>query len=342
MCPARARPGRGAALRLVKGLGWGAYVVGLFQAGAGCGGRSSLENPDLGGSAVDDGGSRAGRPGLSGAGSGATAAGKTSRAGNGGVAGAGGTRLPGGGGQSGSSSRAGSSFAGEPPVTTGGAGGLGQAGEPSLCPSAEPWSTNLEKCAPGFVHREAALACPLPPRDETAAAGGAGSPVTCPIPLKRCAASEECASDLDCDAGGYCVKLLRFSFDVLDFATTCLYPCQTDSDCFATELCACSPFVQPAGSQIQLGVCRGATQCKVDANCGPGALCSSVLNTAPFGIQLPPSPDGFVCTTPADACRANEDCPPVSSDHCCPERRCGYDGGAPRHCYEQPHCGACD
>lgn len=249
------------------------------------------------------------------------------------------------GDSSGSAGRAeaGNAFGG---ASLGGNAGLaGRGGEATICDREEKYGANLLQCAQGFVHREHALACPLPAFDDGGAAGASGSANgrSCPAPVLRCDFNEVCQSDADCPGGGYCIAQNWFSFDKLEVTTGCLYPCRDDTECFATELCACRQFTRAStGDVIVVGDCYPGAGCKVDADCGPGQLCGAPLQPMPFAPDRPPGLGIFSCTSPRDECRGNVDCPPPSDPSCCAENLCSYGGQDHLHCTRREHCEVCN
>ena len=338
-------------MRRGGGVGFAVCGFWLLQGLPGCGARSALLSDFAG-----EGGAGSALAGAFGGGGKAATSGGRAGAGpsNGGTSAAAGTpsasagqpTILGGSGGSGGRVAAGGFGGGSLGGNAGShAGSAGQAGAAPLCEGEQGYSENLTKCAQGFVHRERALACPLPALDAGGAAGAGGrvDDVACPPPVLRCAINEECQNDGDCPSGAYCVALHWFSFDALELTTACLFPCRDDSECYDTELCACSQFTRAStGALIELGSCRSAGSCKVDADCGPDQLCVSPLDPVPFAPEMPPNLSFFSCTSPRDECRGYEDCPPSSDASCCTENLCSRIPGQDHlECNQTEHCPAC-
>jgi hypothetical protein len=321
----------------------------LLQSEAGCGARSALLSDFSGkGGAQSSHAGTSGKVGAAGSSMGGRPSGGSGRGGSSTSGGAqptsGGAAVMGGappvsGGFGGELSGGSGANAGNG-GNAGQAGQAGQAGAASLCDQEQRYSEDLAKCARGFVHRERALACPLPARDEGGAAGAVGIP--CPSPVLHCGTNEECQSDHDCPSGAYCIEQHLFASNALMLTTACFFSCRDDTDCYSTELCACSPFARPgSGELIELGTCRSARSCRVDADCGPGSLCSAPLQPAPFAPDLPSLLGYFACTNPRDECLGSEDCPPPSDKSCCADNLCSYDGLDHLSCVRREHCEPC-
>lgn len=108
----------------------------------------------------------------------------------------------------------------------------------------------------------------------------------------------QCKADSDCTAGrnGRCVG------NGHDGCTCSYDTCTTDADCKSTELCDCrSPWhYGPNGPNRCL-----PTNCRTDADCGPGGWCSPSYDPGCgryFGVTL------WRCHTPRDLCLDDSDC----------------------------------
>jgi hypothetical protein len=125
----------------------------------------------------------------------------------------------------------------------------------------------------------------------------------------------EC-NDSACTASshGYCDAV-----GVLNPICECVYGCVRDAECGASEICLC-------GSAI--GKCVHAA-CATDADCNPGSQCLSYEH-----------PDGcngtieFACSTPADECLSEKDCPTPTGVI---PQVCGHDG-TKRICVDVGEC----
>jgi hypothetical protein len=215
----------------------------------------------------------------------------------------------------------------------------GMAGAPSggtgssRCEAPRPWSSNLEQCAGYFVHRPVASKCsvPVPDSELEGLAGNAGVE-----DLEQCNADyvdgcfldrDDCTRDGDCAAGGFCIHESFVSYDYSHrIIHRCALPCRTDSDCLATELCACDTVKRNATRQAEpFGVCIPAT-CRVDGDCGNDRLCIAPLNPRAqwhVGTELAP----FHCQTENDECDGPSPCPEVDPQHdngCCQKPACIY------------------
>jgi hypothetical protein len=107
----------------------------------------------------------------------------------------------------------------------------------------------------------------------------------------------QCTSDGQCTAGtnGRCVEA---GGGVISCA--CTYDtCTHDTDCGSLTACAChgSPYTNGQGNRCVPGNCR------VDADCGPGAYCSPAWDPNGCG-----SLGGYYCHTSADQCVDDSDC----------------------------------
>lgn len=166
----------------------------------------------------------------------------------------------------------------------------GESGAPTDeqgCVDAMPFSSNLESCEDTFVHRVPG-SCPFPTNASPEGVCGWGL--------------AGCTEDADCTQSpvGYCVL-------GVDFVPTCLYPCITDDDCAAGNVCACDTQLRHVGAPaifLAAGVCTPAT-CTTDSECEDGALCIGPLATPSCGAR----PNEFHCQSPSDECRGPADCP---------------------------------
>jgi hypothetical protein len=314
-----------------------------------CGGSSLAESSE-----TEDRGGTSGSGATPGGGSGGNAArggsgGRGGSAGQGGTAAQGGSGVVGGmdGGSAGDGEQGGTGpsggTAGTAGMATGGVAGRAPAG---VCNSPEAWSSNLELCEDGFVHRRQAGACALPMRD--------GEYPMLPADAGRedfdeceeesgyyycILGDDECTRDDDCGANAYCTRdtEVRPSVDQFAIHHRCVAACRTDADCAENELCACDYVIQNATrARVSVGVCLPAT-CKTDADCDrPGAdgFCISPLlpkfNVHPeWPSDIPTQRrylSSFHCQTAGDQCSRGQNCPvfdPTGGD-CCPEAVCVY------------------
>lgn len=224
----------------------------------------------------------------------------------------------------------GGSMGGEAGAPEGGTSALaGAGGAPEWqCMGDRPWG-NLRVCDGPVLHRPEASACSLPVRDEDVLGlgGAAGYDEPCDdSPYSgNCLIRDDCTVDADCGTGAYCLygEYTRALPNDDVWVHYCQPACQTDADCLPTELCACDTFTQNATrEQISLGVCRPAT-CRIDADCGNGALCISPLNprsTWEYETRL----EEFHCRTPADECASPSDCPQPYPGDCTHMAFCSY------------------
>jgi hypothetical protein len=112
-------------------------------------------------------------------------------------------------------------------------------------------------------HRPSGSICPqeraaATPDPNPACAGCGGSSPTCIC---------DCTQDSDCTSGpnGRCGQWIPPPVLACDYDE-----CFQDSDCDGGSPCAC----RPSSASAAPNVCRGAGNCIVDADCGPGGYCS--------------------------------------------------------------------
>jgi hypothetical protein len=140
-------------------------------------------------------------------------------------------------------------------------------------PLVEGQDTGYQRCASGALHRLAANTCGNKlPRDG----------VTCPADVGGCTSDAECtdAPNGMCHQGGF------------DGGCSCSYGCTTDSECGDGQICVCGEFI---------GHCAEAT-CKTDSDCDGGLCTTWVTEPGCGGIA-------FACSTTADECGGDGDCP---------------------------------
>jgi hypothetical protein len=146
-------------------------------------------------------------------------------------------------------------------------------------------------------HRPAALCCPV-----TRDPGG-----TCAPDAAIEASSALCSRDSDCTKGtnGRClvyeVVWLMPPPGSLTDATTGFFPgCEsqcTYDECFSDDDCPGHAPCDCRASPYLTNVCRTASRCSVDTDCGPGGFCTwNQQHTAAF------------CHHPGDACLNDRDC----------------------------------
>jgi hypothetical protein len=278
-------------------------VAGVVGAASGEGGQAWASRGGTGGS---EQGGAGGRGALGGAGVRASAG-----VGGAGVSGDGGTPASGG---------------------VGDASGAGAGGEwVTGCDPVGAWSANLERCEGSFVHRATALACALPPRDETFtelppdAGTESEVPEWCDSTTACGLRVDECTRDADCGAGAYCVRRVDDdAFDEIYYVYhECFAACVTDADCSGGEICACDHRMQNATRDtISVGVCTPAT-CSTDADCGERNLCVAPLNIADLWDLEIRAFSAFHCQGERDECRGTDDCPRADG---CDVNDCSYVG----------------
>jgi hypothetical protein len=218
----------------------------------------------------------------------------------------------------------------------GGSGGVGDGGVPGVprvgeCPNSRKYSTNLDLCEGGFVHRSEALACTRPSRGL-----GSGAPVIEGDPIIG-----DCMSDDDCPDAGYCLRSRHLQNYCRVVEYFCYSPCEVDADCPEGNLCACKQLARaPTNEPITLGFCSPAT-CSVDSDCPGGALCSGSLAPRDREInneRLPVA--SFRCQSIDDECFGADHCPDFPADQDnedCREPSCQFDGSA-LSCVLTPTC----
>ena len=176
--------------------------------------------------------------------------------------------------------------------------------------------TGFEPCSNGATYRKDAVTCHPRPYGV--------SSFPCDDPWKM----GVCETDSDCQrfpGGGSC-------YVINDGAScACHYDCQTDADCGPGALCRCAPY--PFGGNWRLNQCIRAEDCRVDADCPEGERCL----LAPLREEYCLDTVVAHCTSPADECSGDADCPPSTvADFA----RCEYDGQAGRFvCVDQLNCG---
>ena len=191
--------------------------------------------------------------------------------------------------------------------TDGGTGGTNGSGGGTLivgreCESPTPLlagqDTGFIKCAQGFTHRVAAIACPSAlPRDDVLEAGhyyegmGGADPNAVPeLP------DDECLQDSDCQAPlGFCVTAQLGGEPGLVYGqyNYCDAGCSSDDDCGDSRLCECGSLI---------GKCLDAS-CKTDDDCAGNARC--VGNGFNNGCS---SQTTYACEKSEDECLFDGDC----------------------------------
>jgi hypothetical protein len=108
-----------------------------------------------------------------------------------------------------------------------------------------------------------------------------------------------CLRDSDCTQGnnGRCVHP---DLTPAVCVTGCSYDeCFTDSDCAANAPCDC----RASATDSTANTCVAGSQCRVDADCGPGGYCSPSAGYGPFQCGI-----AYFCHTAADTCLNDTDC----------------------------------
>lgn len=181
---------------------------------------------------------------------------------------------------------------GEVVTTPSGQGSAGSGGgATTLCAGATPVldangnDTGFARCPDGTTHRAKKIAC-----DPT-------------LGIEACTGTEpqiDCMSDADCTAkpGGRCASHTVVDFGGAHPACGCVYPCVSDSDCAADEVCVCygvTKTLNPSSFCARAG-CATGDDCP-SGECGVASFFD--------GCGLQPA---LVCRTPEDACRFDSDC----------------------------------
>lgn len=149
---------------------------------------------------------------------------------------------------------------------------------------------------PPTEHRPFTMACPVTRPAGLHRDAGLGLP----WPKGPCNADSECVPGVNgrCTPNGGVYGTSSCTFDV----------CFIDDDCAdAGGPCICGATLADVGSDGAR--MRGINQCfpgncRVDADCGPGGLCSMTVSTCgqPLGFV------GYYCRTPNDTCTRDEQC----------------------------------
>ncbi|MDC0722180.1 ferritin-like domain-containing protein [Nannocystis bainbridge] len=167
-----------------------------------------------------------------------------------------------------------------------------------------PTPSGFVKCDDGVIHRPEPRECLSP-----------STPSTCPADASP---DGECLTDADCTGKPFGSCQLNQVFGGIlapGDSCSCVFGCQTDSDCDTGEVCRC------AGDGLGLHTeCIPAT-CITDADCD-GELCGFSPDICEPGVF------SSHCTTPADSCAGDGDCdsPPCSFDGsawACANAACG-------------------
>jgi len=149
-------------------------------------------------------------------------------------------------------------------------------------------TTKLTQCSNGRAHRPVSTACTY---NGPGGAGGAGGG---PSGMSGGSGGgpSSCITDADCSSlpNGFCDHQPGQP-------TKCKSACVTDADCgFFQDIpqaCACDG-VHP-GRCVLAG-------CRTDTDCGPNSLCALVTLNCAFSAK-------FQCTSPADTCTSDSECP---------------------------------
>lgn len=182
------------------------------------------------------------------------------------------------------------------------AGGADSAGANQACKNPQPilvngQSTGFVRCDSGSFHRTEKKECPtLLPRTVTCGAGPVGDAA---IALGQCNTDRDCTQNPNgfCQASGVGIQ-----------GCFCNYGCRNDSDCPASNICACA---------APIGQCVAVANCTVDSDCGTGLLC---LGTKDSGCS-----NVFACQTKDDTCAGDSDCNvPCNSDAGCVTQVCSF------------------
>jgi hypothetical protein len=123
-----------------------------------------------------------------------------------------------------------------------------------------------------------------------------------PVGPGNCGLSgSDCANDASCADGGLNARCIEAPGPAICSCT--IDACVTDSDCPQGQTCAChgSPYTYSFGNQCV------PSNCRVDADCGPGGFCSPSVAS-----QCGPGAGdfclGYYCHTPKDTCTNDADC----------------------------------
>jgi hypothetical protein len=151
-------------------------------------------------------------------------------------------------------------------------------------------------------HRAASSACP-----QERGAGISGIPTQC-----EGFTGAACTRDSDCASGanGRCLQAGGPSCGYY-----CSYDeCTQDSDCKVNAPCAC----RSSNSDTGPNACATGSNCRVDADCGPGGFCSPSLVGSPCGCNSEifcradsgsscseTGPDGVTKSVPCSSCDGN-------------------------------------
>jgi hypothetical protein len=167
-----------------------------------------------------------------------------------------------------------------------------------------PVASGFESCDGGIIHRAEKVDCSVP-----------ATPMSC----EDASGGGTCTVDADCTDKpfGTCQQDMIFG-GILEAGGTCscVYGCQTDSDCADGEICRCG------GDSLGLYTECIQAGCTVDSDCPVGEICGlSPDICAPGGFLL-------ACTTANDLCEGNADCPAppcmFNTDHWeCSNAACG-------------------
>jgi len=156
-----------------------------------------------------------------------------------------------------------------------------------------PVPSGFERCDGGILHRVEPRTCEAP---------------TTPTSCTDNSSGGSCETDADCKDRpfGSCQQDMIFGGVQIGGTCSCVYGCETDADCEAGQLCRC------AGEGLGLYTQCITAGCTQDSDCPAGELCGLSPDIC--------APGGFLtaCTTPADLC---------DGDANCPNPPCSFDGG---------------
>jgi hypothetical protein len=132
-----------------------------------------------------------------------------------------------------------------------------------------------------------------------------------------------CLVDSDCTMGtnGRCLppdSSPGVNFTITpDYEAKCSYDeCFTDSDCPPSEPCIC----RASTTDSTPNVCVSGSNCRVDADCGPGGYCSPSAYASGSLVSCSNLSVAYFCHTAADTCANDTDCTGAGT--------CGYDTAA--------------